>query len=163
MMSSVCPIPPISANLFGVSVEELGCICMAGSQDMFFMTMLWPTSRPLAWERERLTVLDYVEGNPSEEECQEGHSVLPDGVWCFWNWYVAALPIRDTIRPLATRKENFQTHILSLQAEPPSSTRSAASLFSSIRKPTMLPTRTLRRASRSSPLRLVRDLEPYMS
>lgn len=61
--------------------------------------------------------------------------------------------IRDALRGRTSRLT------ASLQAGPPSSTRSAASLSSSIRKPTMLPTRTSKRASRSSLLRLVRDVE----
>jgi hypothetical protein len=29
--------------------------------------------------------------DPQEEECQEGDSVLFDGLWCFGHWYVQSL------------------------------------------------------------------------
>jgi hypothetical protein len=31
------------------------------------------------------------EDDPPQEECEEGNSVLPDGVWCFGNWYVSTI------------------------------------------------------------------------
>lgn len=35
-----------------------------------------------------LTVFSIItDQDPSEEECEEGYSVLLDGLWRFWNWY----------------------------------------------------------------------------
>lgn len=155
MMSSV-RAPSVSRTSLG---RVNSTTTMHDSQNMAFPSLIfWPPSHALSClKREsKLTVLDCAEGYPPKEECQERHSVLPDGVWCFWNWYATALSncaaIPNRIRTLDSQ--------LSLQAGPPLSTPSAASLSSSTRKPTMLPTRTLRRASRSSPLPSVRDDEP---
>lgn len=97
-----------------------------------------------------------IEDDPSKEECQEGYSVLPDGLWCFRHWYVAPCENRcdDSYNGLTAIEKINQTY--NRQAVPPLSTHSAERAFSIIRSPTMLAAPTLRMVSRSSPSLSVR-------
>lgn len=98
--------------------------------------------------------------DPPQEECQEGYSVLPDGLRCFRNWYVPintpSFPLNwittacDGLLPFS--KANTHT-----QAAPPLSTPFAVRTSSSTRTPMMPPMRTLRTALRSSPSPSVRN------
>lgn len=107
--------------------------------------LLWP--RPWALLRiDWLTCHAVIEDAPPEEERQEGNPVLLDGLRCLGNWYVS--PQSESLPHQAHRIE---------QAEPPSSTPSAARVFCSTRMPTTPPMPMSRTVSRSSPSLLVRS------
>jgi hypothetical protein len=42
-----------------------------------------------------LTLLS-LEGSPQEAD-EEGHPVLPNGLWCFWNWYAQSQPTNQLL------------------------------------------------------------------
>jgi hypothetical protein len=97
-----------------------------------------------------------IEDDPSKEECQEGYSVLSDGLRCFRHWYVAPCEnsCDDSYNGPVTIKIIHQAY--NRQAVPRLSTHSAERAFSITRSPTMLAAPTLRMVSRSSPSLSVR-------
>ena len=104
------------------------------------------------------------EDDSPKEECQEGYPVLPDGLRCLWNRYASLAHPFSKPRPdhcacvgaHHQRQASYRQLMPFDQAEPHSSTPSAARMSSSIRMLMRPPTPTLKTASRSVPLQSVR-------
>lgn len=93
----------------------------------------------------------------SQEKCQERHTVLPDGVWCQWNWYVYLYPVDICILFLSF----FADGDISLEQDAQRlSTHYAARKFSKARMQMTLPMLTSRRVSASSLSQSVSQVAP---
>lgn len=57
--------------------------------------------------------------NPQKEECEEGYSVLLDGLWCLGHWYVRPIS-RELTRQLThiTRPDHLCQHSLRKEGPP---------------------------------------------